>query len=114
MILGVCWATPGDLSLASVLVTGAAGFIGSHLTMDLIRKGCKSVVAVDNFGSYYDPSLKRVRSDLITSKTNIMVTEGDVCDSDLMKDLFLKNNFTHVVHLAAQPGVRYSFVKPLS
>ncbi|CAM9123659.1 unnamed protein product, partial [Ectocarpus fasciculatus] len=106
--------TLGDLSQATVMVTGAAGFIGSHLVMNLVKKGCRSVVAVDNFGAYYSVYLKRLRADLVTNTTKIKITEGDVCDINFMKSMFLAQSFTHVVHLAAQPGVRYSFVKPLS
>jgi UDP-glucuronate 4-epimerase len=110
----VCSASPGDLSQTSVLVTGAAGFIGSHLSMALYKEGCRSIVAIDNFDAYYSIYLKRLRADLLTNVTGIKITEGDVCDVSFMKNLFTENSFTHVVHLAAQPGVRYSFVNPLS
>ncbi|CAN4090863.1 unnamed protein product [Withania somnifera] len=96
----------------SVLVTGAAGFVGSHCSLALKKRG-DGVLGIDNFNSYYDPSLKRARQNLL-SKHQIFIVEGDINDSDLLKKLFDMVPFTHILHLAAQAGVRYAMENPLS
>lgn len=96
----------------SVLVTGAAGFVGSHVSAALKRRG-DGVVGLDNFNSYYDPSLKRARQKLLEQK-GVFVMEGDINDEKLLKKLFDIVEFTHVMHLAAQAGVRYAMENPLS
>lgn len=93
-----------------VLVTGAAGFVGSHVSLALKKRG-DGVVGLDNFNSYYEVSLKRARQDLL-EKHGIFVIEGDLNDSDLLKELFDLVPFTHVMHLAAQAGVRYALENP--
>lgn len=95
---------------ASVLVTGAAGFVGSHVALALHKRG-DGVVGIDNFNSYYDPSLKKARSALL-SKSSIFVVAGDVNDAALLAKLFDVVPFTHVIHLAAQAGVRYAMENP--
>jgi len=92
------------------LVTGAAGFIGMHVALRLQRDGA-AVVAVDSFDPYYDVSLKRARADRLESE-GIDCTELDLADRAASDALFDRHGFTHVVHLAAQPGVRYSLVNP--
>ncbi|KAH0686250.1 UDP-glucuronate 4-epimerase 2-like [Solanum tuberosum] len=94
----------------SVLVTGAAGFVGSHVSAALKRRG-DGVVGLDNFNSYYDPSLKRARQKLLEQK-GVFVIEGDINDEKLLKKLFDIVEFTHVMHLAAQAGVRYAMKNP--
>ncbi|PKU73083.1 UDP-glucuronate 4-epimerase 3-like [Dendrobium catenatum] len=94
----------------SVLVTGAAGFIGSHATNALKRRG-DGVVGLDNFNDYYDPSLKRARQALL-SHSGVFVVEGDINDGPLLRKLFDLVAFTHVLHLAAQAGVRYAMKNP--
>ncbi|KAK1268379.1 UDP-glucuronate 4-epimerase 1 [Acorus gramineus] len=96
----------------SVLVTGAGGFVGSHVSLALKKRG-DGVVGLDNFNSYYDPSLKRARRNLL-SKSGIFVVEGDVNDVRLLARLFDVVAFTHVMHLAAQAGVRYAMENPAS
>lgn len=96
----------------SVLVTGAAGFIGSHASNSLKRRG-DGVVGLDNFNDYYDPSLKRARQALL-SKSGVFVIEGDINDGPLLRNLFDLVGFTHVLHLAAQAGVRYAMKNPRS
>lgn len=96
----------------SVLVTGAAGFVGSHVSAALKRRG-DGVVGLDNFNSYYDPSLKRARQKLLEEK-GVFVIDGDVNDERLLQKLFDIVAFTHVMHLAAQAGVRYAMKNPLS
>ncbi|KAL5571942.1 hypothetical protein UlMin_021539 [Ulmus minor] len=96
----------------SVLVTGAAGFVGTHVSAALKRRG-DGVLGLDNFNDYYDPSLKRARQALL-ERTGVFVVEGDINDSALLKKLFEVVPFTHVMHLAAQAGVRYAMENPSS
>nr|XP_043620985.1 UDP-glucuronate 4-epimerase 3-like [Erigeron canadensis] len=96
----------------SVLVTGAAGFVGTHVSMALKRRG-DGVLGLDNFNDYYDPSLKRARQSLL-DKSGIYIVEGDLNDVVLLKKLFELVPFSHVMHLAAQAGVRYAMQNPSS
>ncbi len=94
----------------NTLITGAAGFIGFHLAKHLAEKGI-AVSAVDNFNSYYDPSLKRARAEEL-KKIGVVVEEIDICDRESLEKRFEFSRFTHIVHLAAQAGVRYSLENP--
>lgn len=96
----------------SVLVTGAAGFVGTHISAALKRRG-DGVLGLDNFNHYYDPSLKRARQALL-ERTGVYIVEGDINDVALLKKLFELVQFTHVMHLAAQAGVRYAMENPSS
>lgn len=96
----------------AVLVTGAAGFVGSHVSLALKKRG-DGVVGIDNFNDYYDPSLKKSRRELLESK-NIFIVEGDINDQRILAKLFELVEFTHVMHLAAQAGVRYAMENPHS
>ncbi|KAJ6842508.1 UDP-glucuronate 4-epimerase 6-like [Iris pallida] len=96
----------------SVLVTGAAGFVGTHCSLALKKRG-DGVVGLDNFNSYYDPSLKRDRQGLL-ARHGIIVVNGDINDGQLLIKLFDVAAFTHVLHLAAQAGVRYAMKNPQS
>lgn len=89
-----------------VLVTGAAGFIGYHVALALAERG-DQVVGLDNFNSYYTPELKRRRAACLQEK-GVAVVEGDINDQPTMRAVFLSLPCTHVVHLAAQAGVRYA------
>ncbi|KAH7511645.1 hypothetical protein JRO89_XSUnG0185400 [Xanthoceras sorbifolium] len=94
----------------SVLVTGAAGFVGTHVSAALKRRG-DGVLGLDNFNDYYDPSLKRARQALL-ERSGIFIVEGDINDVALLRKLFEVVAFTHVMHLAAQAGVRYAMENP--
>ncbi|KAI4338814.1 hypothetical protein MLD38_023827 [Melastoma candidum] len=96
----------------SVLVTGAAGFVGTHVSAALKRRG-DGVLGLDNFNDYYDPSLKRARQALL-ERAGVFVVEGDINDEALLRKLFEVVPFTHVMHLAAQAGVRYAMENPAS
>jgi UDP-glucuronate 4-epimerase len=96
-----------------VLITGAAGFIGSTLGSQLLKRG-DSVVGVDNLNDYYDVSLKRARLDRLSPSERFVFYRLDVADRTGMKRLFAENRFDAVVHLAAQAGVRYSIENPES
>lgn len=97
-----------------ILVTGAAGFIGSAVSAKLIKRG-DSVVGIDNVNSYYDVNLKLARlNELIKrdSDKRFNFIKMDISDSDDVFQLFEKQNFDIVIHLAAQAGVRYSLENP--
>ncbi|KAJ8450124.1 hypothetical protein Cgig2_033318 [Carnegiea gigantea] len=94
----------------SVLVTGSAGFVGTHVSAALKRRG-DGVLGLDNFNDYYDPSLKRSRQALL-ERSGVFIVEGDINDQALLKKLFEVVAFTHVMHLAAQAGVRYAMQNP--
>ncbi|KAK9289135.1 hypothetical protein L1049_017608 [Liquidambar formosana] len=105
-------STPRRPNGFSVLVTGAAGFVGSHCSLALKKRG-DGVLGLDNFNSYYDPSLKRARQSLLL-KHQIFIVEGDLNDAELLNKLFDVVPFTHILHLAAQAGVRYAMQNPQS
>lgn len=93
-----------------VLITGAAGFIGFHLAKALKERG-DFCVGLDHFNDYYDPNLKKARVALL-KKRGIDVAHLDIRDQDAIKLLILKHGITHLVHLAAQAGVRHSLSHP--
>ena len=103
-------ARPRSRGGLTVLVTGAAGFVGTHVSIALRRRG-DGVLGLDNFNRYYDPKLKRARQGLL-ERSGVFVVEGDVNDAVLLRKLFDVVLFTHVMHLAAQAGVRYAMQNP--
>jgi UDP-glucuronate 4-epimerase len=94
-----------------VLLTGAAGFIGFHVTQRLLARG-DEVVGVDNLNDYYDPSLKEARLAILQKSPAFRIHRFDIADTDAMAKLFASERPARVVHLAAQAGVRYSLVNP--
>ncbi|MEM7247020.1 MAG: NAD-dependent epimerase/dehydratase family protein [Acidobacteriota bacterium] len=93
-----------------VMVTGAAGFIGMHVADALLRRG-DEVIGVDNFTPYYSEKLKRDRLALLEGREGFSFTELDVADHDRLRAMDL-DGVTGIIHLAAQPGVRYSLDHP--
>jgi len=93
-----------------VLVTGAAGFIGMHLALRLRRDGV-DVAGVDSFDPYYDVSLKRARAQEL-ARRGVRCETLDLADAAATAALLREGAFSHVAHLAAQPGVRYSLINP--
>ena len=93
------------------LVTGAAGFIGMHVSQLLLERG-DHVVGLDNLNDYYDPGLKRARLARLTPFAGFRSVQLDVADRSGMQALFEAESFDKVVHLAAQAGVRYSLTHP--
>ncbi|XP_042393890.1 UDP-glucuronate 4-epimerase 3-like [Zingiber officinale] len=94
----------------SVLVTGAAGFVGMHVAAALKRRG-DGVLGLDNYNAYYDPDLKRARQALL-DRAGVFIVEGDINDAALLRKLFDVVPISHVVHLAAQAGVRHALTDP--
>jgi nucleoside-diphosphate-sugar epimerase/O-antigen/teichoic acid export membrane protein len=108
----------GELNMGNVLITGGAGFIGSHLTESLLKAGNR-VIVIDNFNDYYDPELKRrnmkeVKETLVLEnipEENYRLYEGDIRDVAILNRVF-DEKIDAVVHLAAMGGVRYSIEHP--
>lgn len=104
--------------MSTILVTGGAGFIGSHLTEAILRKGNK-VVIIDNFNNFYDPAIKRGNIEEIKktmkneniAEENLVLCEGDFRDKEYLAKVF-ENNIDIVVHLAGMAGVRPSIEQP--
>jgi len=94
-----------------VLVTGAAGFIGFHLSLNLLQRG-DEVIGIDNLNDYYDVSLKEARLKQLESKPGFRFYRMDICDREAISQLFNQWEPRHVIHLAAQAGVRYSIENP--
>lgn len=94
-----------------ILLTGAAGFIGSHLAERLLARG-DTVVGLDNFNDFYDPSIKRGHAKLLEAHAGFRMVEGDIRDEALLRELFDDEDFDSVIHLAAMAGVRPSLEQP--
>jgi UDP-glucuronate 4-epimerase len=104
----VAWVT------MQVLLTGCAGFIGFHAAKTLLERGEK-IVGIDNLNPYYDVNLKKARLGLLEAYPNFKFFKGDIADRAFLKDVCSKfPQTTHVLHLAAQAGVRYSLIDPYS
>lgn len=97
--------------LTLILVTGAAGFIGFHVSKRLLERGHR-VLGLDNLNAYYDPMLKEARLAQLRPNPAFRFAQIDVADTDSMQHLFSEHRPTRVVHLAAQAGVRYSVINP--
>lgn len=95
----------------NILVTGAAGFIGSHVSEALLRRG-DQVVVVDNFNTFYDPQLKRRNSTSLSEYSGFSLEELDICNEQGLQALFNRYSFDAIIHLAAWAGVRPSIVNP--
>lgn len=95
------------------LVTGAAGFIGMHTAKRLLEQG-HDVVGLDNLNDYYDVRLKDYRLEQLTPYENFTFVKLDLSERDAMAELFKKEKFQRVIHLAAQAGVRYSIANPMA
>jgi len=96
-----------------ILVTGAAGFIGMHLSKRLLERG-DEVVGIDNLNDYYDVQLKHDRLKLLENFDKFTFIKMDMADREAMAELFKEQQFNRVMNLAAQAGVRYSLQNPLA
>ncbi|MGY8961452.1 MAG: SDR family NAD(P)-dependent oxidoreductase, partial [Alphaproteobacteria bacterium] len=98
----------------TVLVTGAAGFIGYHVAEALLARG-ERVIGVDILNDYYDVNLKNARRDRLKRHSGFKFVKIDICDKKAMFDLAAANSeITTIIHLAAQAGVRYSLQNPFA
>ena len=100
-----------EQSAGPVWITGAAGFIGYHLSERLLREGFE-VIGIDNLDDYYDVNLKKARLSRLTGLSGFTFVKADIADRELMPDLFRKHAPWRVVNLAAQAGVRHSLKNP--
>lgn len=94
-----------------ILVTGGAGFIGSHITKKLFERG-DEVVIIDNFNDYYNPKLKEDRLKILLKGCKFKLYRGDIRDQKFLEKVFKKEKIDKIVHLAAMAGVRYSIQNP--
>lgn len=97
----------------TVIVTGAAGFIGMHVAERLLRRG-ETVVGVDNFNTYYDPALKPARTAVLEQHGGFRMVRMDIADHEAFAALVRDTGAKRIVHLAAQAGVRYSIDNPFA
>ncbi len=93
-----------------IFISGIAGFIGFHLALFLKRRG-DFVIGCDNFNTYYDPHLKQKRAALLKEE-GIPVLSEDICHAEAIEKILVTHQITHIAHLAAQAGVRYSMTHP--
>ncbi|EMT5673389.1 NAD-dependent epimerase [Morganella morganii] len=96
-----------------ILVTGTAGFIGYHVSQRLLEQG-HEVVGADNLNDYYDVNLKQARLDLLLPHPQFQFFKMDLSEKAAVSELFAAQKFERVIHLAAQPGVRYSIQNPMA
>lgn len=97
----------------SVLVTGAAGFIGAYVARALLARG-ETVTGVDNLNDYYSPALKRARLDWLKSEKSFSFHRVDIADYEALRAALKDANVNTIIHLAAQAGVRYSLENPFA
>ncbi len=97
----------------TVIVTGAAGFIGSHVAHRLLDRG-ETVVGVDAFNDYYDPTLKAARARRLEERPGFTMVRMDIADAEAFEALVRESGAKRIVHLAAQAGVRYSIENPFA
>jgi UDP-glucuronate 4-epimerase len=95
----------------NVFVTGAAGFIGSNVSSNLLSKGY-NVVGIDNFNDYYNPEWKKNSSEMLDSFDNFTLFNGDILDEELINRIFKSLKIDAIIHLAARAGVRPSIADP--
>ena len=93
----------------TIIVTGAAGFIGYHVCLSLLSRG-EHVVGIDNLNDYYDTRLKKARLKILVKFDNFVFEKGNLEDEDFINSVFKKYNPRRVLHLGAQAGVRYSLL----
>jgi len=101
-----------EFEMKSILITGGAGFIGSHLVDRLLSEGDWRIVVVDDFNDFYSPSIKRDNIREHVKSPNYKLVEADIRDHATLEKAFAETNFDCIVHLAARAGVRPSLKEP--
>ncbi len=96
----------------NILITGGAGFIGSHLVERLLGENLWRVSVVDDFNDFYSPQVKRANVSAFLKNPNFSLHEINICDASALQSVFRENNFDAIVHLAARAGVRPSLLEP--
>ena len=99
------------MKFKKILITGSSGFIGFHVSEFLLKKEIK-IVGIDNHNDYYDVNLKNKRLKILKKYKNFKFYKFDISKKKLIEKVFVKNKPDLVIHLAAQAGVRYSFINP--
>lgn len=95
----------------TTLITGAAGFIGFHTSLNLLKKG-KRVIGIDNLNNYYLPKIKKDRLKILTKHSNFKFHKIDIINLKKLEKIFYKSSITTIINLAAQAGVAYSLTNP--
>ena len=101
-----------EIVFVSILVTGIAGFIGSHVARVLLERG-EQIIGIDNFSDYYDVNLKKNRLKVLENFDNFTFHNVDISNIVAVENIYKKYDFNKVCHLAAQAGVRYSLEAPM-
>ena len=103
-----------ELGNKTIFITGIAGFIGSNLAINLLKKenGIR-VIGIDSITNYYDTSLKEERLEKLKQYNNFIFIKGNIADKGLIEEIFQKYQPNIIVNLAAQAGVRYSITNPI-
>ena len=96
----------------SVLITGGAGFIGSHLVERFLQQSTEKIVCLDNYNDYYDPAIKRKNVTAFEKNPQVTMVEETFCDQDAMHRLFADTDVQEVFHFGAYAGVRPSIERP--
>ena len=99
------------MKINTILVTGSSGFIGYHVCDHFLKQNIK-VVGIDNHNDYYDVNLKNKRLNILKKNKNFKFNKINIADKIKLKKVFDKNRIDLVINLAAQAGVRYSFINP--
>ncbi len=98
----------------NILITGSAGFIGFHLAKNLLKKKQNNVFGIDNFNNYYSKKIKKKRNSILLKEKNFFFYKINLSKRKRIENIFKKNKFDIIFHLAGQPGVLYSFKNPKS
>src|SRR3954465_691158 len=98
--------------MKNILITGGAGFIGSHLVDRLLSEGDWRITVIDDFNDFYDPAIKRANIEPYFSNSNFKLIEADIRDFFSLEEVFHEGRFECIVHLAARAGVRPSLTQP--
>lgn len=106
-----CFA-PYKLPMKNILITGGAGFIGSHLVDKLLSENAWRVTVVDDFNDFYSPDIKRRNIENHSADSNYTLYDADIRDAEKLREIFTATNFDVIVHLAARAGVRPSLSDP--